>query len=200
MIKNKLLGVAVFSAFLASSAMAENTLSTHDFSLIGIEGSYSTISSDIDDKTTTPASYSTNRDNVSGIGLKIGAQSDSYRILLTANYYNNGNGNYDYIGTYGGQFDYLLNVSDKFNVYLGVNAGMFNMKYTVANENFGRIIANPYYGGDAGVNVHITPLVDFEVGARMMLLNASNTKNNVTYTFNNMFTGYASIIFKYQMD
>jgi len=132
--------------------------------------------------------------------LKIGAESYNYRVFLTANYYDDSDGDYDYITTYGIQFDYLLNVSQKLNLYLGVNAGYANMKYTVPTETFSRTIADTYYGGDAGLNVHVTPLVDLELGARMLLLDAQNVKNGTTYTFNNFISGYASIIFKFHME
>ncbi|WP_297442450.1 outer membrane beta-barrel protein [Sulfurimonas sp.] len=196
MIKNKLIGAVALCAFLTTSAIAENDLSAKDFSLIGIEGSYASVSSDIDTATT----YQSDRKNLTGIGLKVGAQSYNYRIFLTANYYNDPDGDFEYITTYGAQLDYLLNISQRVNIYLGVNAGYANMKYTVPSEGFKRTISDPYYGGDAGLNIHVSKLIDFELGARMILLDAVNTKNNVTYTFNNMVTGYASIIFKYQMD
>jgi hypothetical protein len=198
MINNKLLGAVAFSALLTTSMMAKDIYTNHDYSLIGIEGGYSSISSDVDDYTNN--THATNTKSVSSIGIKLGAQSDDYRVLLTANYYNDASRDFDYIGTYGGEFDYLLNVSEKLNIYLGVNAGLANMKYTVPGENFSRVISDPYYGADAGINVHASKLIDLEIGARMMMLDATNTKNNVAYTFNNMISGYASIIFKYQMD
>lgn len=197
MINNKLLSATALSVLLTSSVIADNhDLSTSDFSLIGIEGSYSSISSDVD----TPNSISSDKTTVGGVGLKVGAQSYNYRVFLTANYYNDSDGDYDYIATYGIQFDYLLNISQKVNIYLGINTGYANMKYTVPGETFSRTISDPYYGGDAGLNIHVSSLVDLELGARMLLLDAENVKNNTTYTFNNMVSGYASIIFRYQMD
>jgi hypothetical protein len=198
MVNNKLFSAVVLSVLAASSSMADHDLSAQDFSLIGIEGSYSRISSDVD--TTTPPSHSSDKTKVSGIGLKVGAQSYNYRVFLTANYYKDADNSYDYITTYGIQFDYLLNVSKIANLYLGVNAGYANMKYTITGEPFSRTISDPYYGGDAGLNIHMGSLVDLELGGRMMLLDAKNVKNNTTYTFNNMISAYASLIFKYQMD
>ncbi len=194
MIKNRLGKALVAAAMLSSAAMAD-TVIYPDYSLIGIEGGMTSINSDVD---TATMSDSVNK-TVQNIGIKIGAESYNYRIFLTADYYTNPDSSYDYVGTYGGELDYLLNVSTKMNLYIGLNAGIANMKFKAPNETTKRLISNPYYGADAGLNFHASKLIDLEVGARLMMLDATNTKNNVTYTFNNFITGYASIIFKYEM-
>ena len=194
MIKNRLGKALVAAAMLSSAAMAD-TVIYPDYSLIGIEGGMTSINSDVD---TATMSDSVNK-TVQNIGIKIGAESYNYRIFLTADYYSNPDSSYDYIGTYGGELDYLLNVSTKMNLYIGLNAGIANMKFKAPNETTKRLISNPYYGADAGLNFHASKLIDLEVGARLMMLDATNTKDNVTYTFNNFITGYASIIFKYEM-
>ena len=194
MIKNRL-GKAFVVAAICSSAVMADTVIYPDYSLIGIEGGMTSVNSDID----TPTSSDSVNKTVQNIGIKIGAESYNYRIFLTANYYTNPDSSYDYMGTYGGELDYLLNVSSKVNLYLGVNAGIANMKFKAPNETTKRLISNPYYGADAGLNFHASKLIDLELGARLMMLDATNTKNNVTYTFNNFVTGYASIIFKYEM-
>ena len=194
MIKNRL-GKAFVVAAICSSAVMADTVIYPDYSLIGIEGGMTSVNSDID----TPTSSDSVNKTVQNIGIKIGAESYNYRIFLTANYYTNPDSSYDYMGTYGGELDYLLNVSSKVNLYLGVNAGIANMKFKAPNETTKRLISNPYYGADAGLNFHASKLIDLELGARLMMLDATNTKNNVTYTFNNFVTGYVSIIFKYEM-
>ncbi len=194
MIKNRLGKALVAAAMLSSAAMAD-TVIYPDYSLIGIEGGMTSINSDVD---TATMSDSVNK-TVQNIGIKIGAESYNYRIFLTADYYTNPDSSYDYVGTYGGELDYLLNVSTKMNLYIGLNAGIANMKFKAPNETTKRLISNPYYGADAGLNFHASKLIDLEVGARLMMLDATNTKDNVTYTFNNFITGYASIIFKYEM-
>lgn len=192
MIKNRLSKALVAAAMCSSAAMAD-TVIYPDYSLIGIEGGMTSINSDI-----STTSHSITK-TVQNIGIKIGAESYNYRIFLTADYYTNPDSSYDYVGTYGGELDYLLNVSTKMNLYIGVNAGIANMKFKAPNETTKRLISNPYYGADAGLNFHASKLIDLELGARLMMLDATNTKNNVTYTFNNFVTGYASIIFKYEM-
>ncbi len=194
MIKNKMVKIVTLATLLGTSVMAD-TVIYPDYSLIGIEGGYTTITNDIDSAT----SSSNVNSSSNSIGLKIGAESYNYRIFLTANYYTKPDNSYDYIGSYGGEFDYLLNFSTRANFYLGVNAGIANMKFLAPNEIEKRVISDPYFGGDAGLNFHATKLIDLELGARLMMLDATNTKNGVKYTFNNFITGYASIIFKYEM-
>ena len=194
MIKNKF-GKALVAAAMFSSAMMADTIIYPDYSLIGIEGGMTSVNSDVD----TPTSSDSVTKTVQNVGVKIGAESYNYRIFLTANYYTNPDSSYDYIGTYGGELDYLLNVSSKMNFYIGINGGIANIKFIAPNETSKRLIADPYYGADAGLNFHATKLIDLELGARLMMLDATNTKNNVTYTFNNFVSGYASIIFKYEM-
>jgi len=196
MIKNKLSKAVLVAAMLSSSVMAD-TIIYPDYSLIGIEGGYTSINSDVDDYTNNTSD--TADKSVQNIGVKIGAQSYNYRIFLTANYYTNPDSSYDYMGTYGGQLDYLLNVSEKMNFYIGINGGMVNMKFKAPDETSKRLIADPYFGADTGINFHASKLIDLELGARLMMLDAVNTKNNVAYTFNNFVTGYASLIFKFEM-
>lgn len=193
MIKNRL-SKALIAAMMLSSAVMADTVISPEYSLIGIEGGVTQINYDVSNKNKTFTN------TVGNIGFKLGAESQNYRIFLTANYYTKPNSSYDYIGTYGGELDYLLNVSPKMNIYIGANAGIANMKFKVKDEIGSRTISNPYYGPDAGVNFHVNKLIDLELGTRLMLLDATNTKNGVTYTFNDFITGYASIIFKYNMD
>ncbi len=197
MMKNKLKGTLVAATMLLSSAAMADTVIYPDYSLIGIEGGATSINSDVDDHNAN-TSAAVNK-TVQNIGIKIGAESYNYRILLTANYYTNPDDSYDYIGTYGGQLDYLMNVASMMNLYIGINGGLANMKFIAPNETSKRLIADPYFGADAGLNFHATKLIDIELGARLMMLDAVNTKNNVSYTFNNFVSGYASLIFKFEI-
>ena len=197
MMKNRLKGTLVAATMLLSSVAMADTVIYPDYSLIGIEGGATSINSDVDDHNAN-TSKAVNK-TVENIGIKIGAESYNYRIFLTANYYTNPDDSYDYVGTYGGQLDYLMNVSSIMNLYIGINGGLTNMKFIAPNETSKRLIADPYYGADAGLNFHATKLIDLELGARLMMLDAVNTKNNVSYTFNNFVSGYASIIFKFEI-
>jgi hypothetical protein len=118
-------------------------------------------------------------------GLKIGAESKSYRIFFNGNY--NAVEDFDYAYTYGVAVQYKFNFTEIANFYLGVNGGYANMQ-----TNAGTSISDPYFGGDAGFNIHASKLIDVELGARMLKVN-----NDLV---DNMVNGYASVIFKYQMD
>ncbi|WP_457745345.1 hypothetical protein [Sulfurimonas sp.] len=188
--KKKLKVIVTSLAFVATSAMAGE-------SLIGVEGSFGSMNVDTQD---TVTNVTVNNDvGLIGGGVKIGAQGDEYRIFLNANYYYPSETNYDYVTTYGAEIDYLVNVSDVFNIFLGANGGIANIKLTDA-ANVSRTSSDNYIGGSGGINLHLGDSVDFELGGRLLLLDINNLKNNVKYTFNTIVTGYASIIYKYQMD
>jgi hypothetical protein len=53
-----------------------------------------------------------------------------------------------------------------------------------------------YYGGDAGVTVALSSLIDLELGGRLMYMDYTHTLNSVTYNVDSLVQGYASIIFK----
>lgn len=190
-LKNTLLAVLLTSLPLAAS---------DDYgvekSLVGIEVGYGNISSD----TTTVTTYSSNDTKFSSIGLKLGAESEHYRITFGGRYEKDNNSIFDYITDYELEGDYLFNFSQKANFFIGVHTGWAYMKFTVPNELYSRIISNSYYGGNLGFNIHATKSIDLELGSRVSLLDASNTKNNVKYKFNNQTMGYFSVIFKYNMD
>ena len=93
-------------------------------------------------------------------------------------------------------------MAPKANFFIGVNGGLMNLKFTPSNETSSRTISDPYFGGDAGFNIHVSDSVDFELGARVMDVQAKNTNatNNVTYNFNDVITGYGSLIYKFKMN
>jgi hypothetical protein len=164
-------------------------------SLVGFEGGYTSF--DVEKTSNAPSEIKKYNDGEAGI--KIGAQTQNYRIFLSIRNYFLG-GDYDYFVTYGGEFQYLFNFSKYANFFIGANAGIIDGRFSISGESESRTISDPYYGGDAGFNFHLGKTFDFEVGARVMVTDAKNTKNNITYTFDNLVTGYASIIIKYTMD
>jgi len=191
--KKKLTKVVFSTLLITSSLMADTFDNIH--SLVGIEGGYSSL--DIE-KNVVNTSAQLKKYNMYHGGLKIGAESDHYRFFLSARYYDASD--FDYAMTYGAELQYLFNVSKSVNLYIGGEAGLMDLRFTPANEAFSRTFSEVYYGGDAGLNIHVGDNVDLEFGARVLSVNASNTINNVTYTFDNIVTGYASVIFKFQMD
>jgi len=187
--KNKLKTLVLSLILGATTAMAAE-------SLVGVEGNYGSMSVDRQDVTT---GYTSNENvNLMGGGLKIGAQSDEFRIFLSGNYYNSTKAQYDYVVTYGGEIDYLINPSNSFNIFLGLNAGIASIKQT--DQGLSRTSSDPYFGASAGVNLHMTKSIDLELGGRVLSLDISNTKNSIKYTYNTIISGYASIIYKFQMN
>jgi len=188
--KKKLKSLVLCSILSATTVIA-------DESLVAIEGTYGGLNVDSEVVSTGLAK----NDNVSlaGGGLKIGAQSDNYRLFLSANYYAASNDDYNYVATYGIELDYLIKLSKSFGVFLGVNGGMANIEQ-IDTTGIKRTSSDPYFGGAAGINIHVSRSVDFELGGRMLIMDISNTRNDVKYTYNSLASGYASIIFKFKMN
>ena len=186
--KNKLKSLALSLVLSSTAAMAAE-------SLVAIEGTYGALNVD---KEVSSVTTNNNIDLLGG-GLKIGAQSDDFRIFLQGNYYRSSDDRYDYVATYGAEIDYLINVSENFNLFLGVNGGMINIEQ-IDDIGTKRTSSDPYFGGAAGINIHASKSIDLELGGRMLFMDISNTRNNIKYTYNTLFSGYASIIFKFHMD
>ena len=201
MINNKLKITALSILLTASSLVAD--ISKYEFqtkSLVGIEGGYNNLPYE------NGTSLSSDQDSakVGHAGLKVGAETEDFRAFLSARYYM-GESRYDYLATYGAELQYKMNATDFMNFYIGANAGIANMKFrgklsSGAEESFSRTIQDLYLGGDIGTNIHLGENTDLEIGARVMSIQAENTKNSVTYRIGNLVSGYASIIFKWQMD
>jgi len=182
----KSLKTIVFALSLVSSAaIAEGTQS-----LVGIEGGYNSLGHEQN------SPFNNDAYNLGSAGIKIGAQNGQYRLFVSGRYYNSKN--FDYMTTLGVELQYLLNVSSGVNCFLGFNVGMANIGFT--RSNFKRTISDSYYGGDLGLNFHLTESLDLEVGARVMDIEAENTHNNITYKFDTMISGYSSLIYKFTMD
>ena len=182
---------------LLSSSLFAGDYTYNIKSLVGFEGGYTKI--DVENDNPNPAYKGIHRYKSGEAGIKIGAQSDNYRLFLSGRYYFPKSG-YDYLTTAGIEFQYLFNFSKVANFFLGANTGIFMSRFKGYGENFYRKVSNSYIGGDAGFNIHLGETLDLEIGGRYSKLNISNIKNNITYTFDNLISGYASLIFKYTMD
>ena len=199
MISSKIKVVSLALPFFVSSLMATN-ISRYDvetYSLVGVEAGYSTLDYEKD------ASTSQYRANIGHGGLKLGAETDDFRAFLSGRYYM-GESSYDYITTFGAELQYKFNAFEGVNFFIGANGGIANMKFHVENETFSRTISDYYIGGDIGTNIHLSEVLDLEIGSRVISIQAENTKkvesDYITYRIGNMVTGYASLIFKWQMD
>lgn len=197
--KNKLNKIVISTLLVASSLMAEESVIPHTYneiySFVGIEGGVGRLDVERSDGI-NPVILK--KYDMYSAGVKIGAQTENYRVYINANYYDADD--FDYMATYGVGLQYIFNFSKSMNAFLGVNAGMANMRFLPAGEVNTRTISDPYVGGEAGFNVHLGDDMDLELGARLYSMDASNTISDVKYTFDNMITGYASINFKWKMD
>ena len=201
--KNKIKSIAIVSSLLLSSAVfaGENFSYSQTKSLVGIEGGYSSLDYENGVRTNnTQGSVS-----LGNVGLKIGAESEDFRVFLTGGYFFDTSSQYDYLTTYGLAIAYKFNVTEVFNIYLGANGGIMNAKVRAKDSNgveetFSRTFSDSYVGGDLGANIHLGDSVDLELGGRIMSVQADNTINGVTYRIGNIVQGYGSLIFKWQMD
>ncbi len=191
MIKKVLTKVLLGSFLVSSTLMASSSEYLYDTkSLVGFEGGFGGIN-------VKAAPINDGYIDIGHGGLKIGAQTQDYRLFLSGRYF--AGDNFNKITTLGAEFQYMFHVASFMDFFLGVNAGMLSIDYDdVANVN--REISDVYYGGDVGANFILSDLIDFEIGARLMSIQADNTIGGVTYTFDDIISGYASIIFKYEMD
>jgi hypothetical protein len=195
----KSIKILVATLFVASSLVAESIDDSeyrfNTSSLIGFEAGYSAFDYE---RTTSGVTDEKKTVNFNHGGIKIGAESSNYRLFLSARAFDGGD--FDYARAYGVELQYLLNFSKMANVFFGVNIGKVDMRFADTSNNKSVKLSDTYMGGDVGLNVHLGKSVDLEIGTRLMSLNASATDGAVKYDFDNIVTGYASIIFKYQMD
>ena len=201
MIKNRLKAVVLGLVLAGSSLVARDSYDFQTSSLVGVEGGYSALGYEYG----TPSNNSINRIWIGNMGLKLGAETKDFRVFLSGRYFYDSSSSYDYIVTYGAEIQYKFNVSKVFNVYMGANAGIANLAFRASGESFTRTISDPYFGGDLGVNIHLGDSVDWELGGRVMSIQADNIRKDSTgvsktYHVNEIVSAYTSIIFKWKMD
>ena len=186
--KNSLSKV-VLATMMATAPLAASEYSFDTHSLFAIEGGASNIGVE------QPGGLYSDT-SIANVGLKIGAQTDNYRVFLSARYYDAENAST--LNTYGAEVQYLFNFSKPVNFFIGANGGIANVKLALVGEASERA-SEVYYGADAGFNIHATELIDIEIGGRYMALqedivSASGAKvDGIT-------TAYASLIIKWEMD
>ena len=199
MIKINIKKIVLGIALLATPLMADYEFNTK--SLVGIEGGASTL----DFENGVNLNNTQGSTSIANLGLKLGAETEDFRAFLSGRYFYDSSNKYDYLTTFGVEIQYKFNVSKIFNIYMGVNGGFANAKFRGTDingveETFSRTISDPYFGGDIGTNIHLGNTTDLEIGGRIMSVQATNTKNSVSYRIGNIVNVYASLIFKWQMD
>ena len=170
--------------------------SKYDRSLIAIEGGQ--VDSTLDTQTisgTTSTTSST--DMKGGFGaLKIGAESENFRIFISGRYHDLAEVDLAISG--GVEFQFLGRIGDHFNIFIGANGGYAHFEVPDATNGTQRFGAG-YYGGDAGVNIDFTDNFGLELGYKLMMLDAQQTAGSNTYKINNLNNAYVSFIYKYQI-
>ena len=182
--------------FIATLLSAENSYEFQTKSLVAVEGGFGSMGYEDG----TPTNNVQGSARLSNIGLKMGAETRDFRILLSGRYYFDSSNKYDYLTTAGAELQYLFNVSKHLNLYMGVNGGISNLKFRVPTETFSRSITAPYMGVDLGTNLHLGKSVDLELGGRVIRINDDSVQNGITYHIGNVVSAYGSLIFKWQMD
>ncbi|SFV61219.1 hypothetical protein MNB_SM-4-955 [hydrothermal vent metagenome] len=188
----------ILSLVLLGSTLSAGTSSyePNTKSLVGLEGGYSSL----DYESGVNLNNSQGDTGLANLGLKIGAETRDFRVFLSGRYFYDSSSRYDYLTTIGGEIQYKFNPSKAFNIFLGVNAGLANAKTRIEGESFSRTFSDFYVGGDLGTNIHLGKATDLELGARVMSIQSTNTKNDVSYRIGNIVNVYASLIFKWSMD
>ena len=184
----------VLAAMMTVAPLAANEYTFQTHSLLAIEGSYSETSVDVINGTPT-----THDKDAASLGFKIGAQSENYRVFLSARAYDAQN--LSYLNTYGAELQYLFNFSKFANFYLGGSTGL--AKYKVPHDGSDSAVGadSMYYGGDAGFNIHATELIDLEIGTRIISIQDGDVQQGLkTYQFDRIVAAYASVIIKWEMD
>ena len=188
--KKRLTKIALAASLLSMPVLAG---ADEEHSLFGLEGGASGV-----DISVTPAVRKIQKDMFENVGVKIGAESEDYRIFLSARYYDAID--FKQFNTIGAEFQYKFNFAEAANFFLGANIGKAYVEVGAKNGAPSAQMDTDYLGGDAGFNLHASEHIDLEVGTRYMYFDERVTKGTYRYHLDSLITAYASIIIKWKMD
>ena len=165
-------------------------------SLVGLEFGYGTMNVKSDslhsnyNKAVSPLSA----------GIKIGAKNKNSRLFLSVRYVDIPD--FDLSMMYGMELQYLMPLSDSFDIFVGANGGLVTMSFDPSNFDSAatsntRNVVSYYAGLDAGLNFEIVQSFAIELGARYNYMDISHTIGSQTYKIGGMTQGYLSFIYKY---
>jgi len=194
--KKSFLKIVLLMLFMGTAVVASSSeYGVDTYSLVGVEGGYSSFEHE---RTAVNGDIKRTKSDLVYGGIKVGAQSKHYRIFFSAHFFDTDDFNYARMYGVGGQ--YMFNFSKFANFFVGVNAGTTDMEFIDNINNKSIKVYEPYYGGDLGFNIHLSNSIDWEIGAKYITINSDQKENNIEYNFNNITTGYTSVIFKFKMD
>ena len=193
----KIVSIIATLFVLATTAQAAESSALDNWgvkTIIGIEGGFGQTSIE------TNATGATNQTPyLGGLGLKLGAEGQEYRIYIDGRYYIIDGVEFAFSG--GATIQYIFRFSNFMNYFVGIEAGVTSFRYKVENESFTRETGlQLYYGANTGFNFDITDSVGIELGGRYMVMDAANTKDGVLTKIPYIAEGYLAIDFKYVME
>jgi len=128
--------------------------------------------------------------NAFGGGLKLGGESERYRLFISGRYHSVSD--FDSVYTAGAEMQYLIRAGEHFNIFLGINGGLMGTQMTVGSTEY--TTTNPYAGGDIGVNLDIIENFGLELGVR---LNKNLGDTTDIGSIDYLAEGYVSLVFKF---
>ena len=164
--------------------------------LIAIEGAGGSMNLIQKDATTIQTTESTGAGSLS---LKLGGESRFYRLFLAGTYYqlDAPNTSQSSAASLGLQVDYLIRAGEHFNIFMGLNGGGIYSDFEYDGVALGTkdytTNTDAYAGAQVGVNIDIIDNLGVELGVRGKHVFSADD----VYTIDNMYEGYASIVFKF---
>jgi opacity protein-like surface antigen len=119
-------------------------------------------------------------------GLRLGAQNDEWRTLLTVNYFDSSDDDQEYVKGLV-SFDYLLMKESAFKPFIGVNFGYIS--YTTSVPNGDDDDSGFLYGAQAGFLYRVAEHVQMDISYRYSLSEADrvNHTEGVVFGINYIF-------------
>ncbi len=172
--------------------------------LIAIEGAGGSANLISNDTTVTPSEATTDSTSSGALSLKLGGESKHYRLFLAGTYYmldEPKDVDEASAASLGLQIDYLIRAGEHFNIFMGLNGGYMYSDFKVdvagtSDTTTSETNSDAYAGAQVGVNIDIIDSLGVELGARYKHVYSGNN----VYTIDNMYEGYAAIVFKFTGD
>ncbi len=166
--------------------------------LIAIEGAGGSMNLIYNDATTSPATAHTDSTGAGSVSLKLGGESKHYRLFLAGTYYllDAPDTSDSSAASLGLQMDYLIRAGEHFNIFMGLNGGAIYSDFeqdAVGGGTTSETNTDGYAGAQAGVNIDIVENLGVELGVRGKHVFSANNVSAI----DNMYEGYASLVFKF---